>query len=393
MRVMAGLLLLVMVGCSAGQSGDTGPNEGSAPSEVKVGVVLPFTGVYAQLGQDIWDGMNLYLDSIGSEVEGTKIVLIKEDEEAAADVAVRKTRKLIEQDKVDVLAGYVSSASATAIRDIIHETKTPVLLSNAGSNALTRERKSPYLFRLCHSNWMVGAHAGQYAAEHMGKKAVTFAADYEAGKQYTQGFVEMFEKGGGQVVKQIYAPLGTTDYAPFLAQIKAEQPDLLFTFFAGSDAIRFVKQWAEYGLKDQIPVISGGHMVDEDTLPQQGDAAVGILSSLYWAYSLDTPENRAFVQAFEEKYNRVPSSFAAQGYDTMMLLVEGLRQTGGDASDKDKLVAAMKDVTFVGPRGPVSFNEGQSAILTFIIREVEWQGDHLTHKVIATTPGWADKGE
>lgn len=410
LAAMLAFLMAAVAGCGGQSGGTQQPSaqpaqpagggqqaEKAAPAaqpDFKLGVVLPYSGVYAQLGNDITDGMNLYFESVKNTAGGRKITLIKEDEEASPDVAVRKTKKLLEQDKVDMIAGYVSSAAAAAVRDVVHEAQVPTVIANAGADVLSRARKSPYIFRTSFTNWQVAAIQGKYAAEKLGKKAVTLQPDYQAGKDNVAAFRSTFEPAGGKIVKEIYAPLGNSDYAPYLAQIKAENPDFVYVFLAGSDAVRFTKQWAEYGLKDKIPVIANGFMVEEDVLPAQGEAAMGLLSALGWAYTVDNPENKEFVKAYEAKYNRRPSVYAVQGYETARFIVEALNKVNGDTANKQKLLEAMKGVTFKGPRGEFKLDpETQNIILTMYIRKVDKVDGKLTNKVLESTPNWKDPGK
>lgn len=401
--LMAGLVAVV-AGCGGQGGGAAKPPAAPAaqPSQpapaprpdFKLGVALPYSGVYAQLGNDITDGMNLYFDSVQFTAGGRKIVIVKEDTEANNDVGVRKTKKLIEQDKVDMIAGYVSSGVAMAIRDIVHEAQMPTVIANAGADALSRARKSPYIFRTSFTNWQIAAIQGKYAAEKLGKKAVTLNPDYQAGKDNVAAFRSTFEPAGGKIVKEIYAPLGNNDYAPYLAQVKAENPDFVFAFFSGSDAVRFVKQWNEYGLKDKIPVIANGFMVEEDVLPSQGEAATGILSALGWAYTVDNPENKAFIKAYEARYNRRPSVFAVQGYETAQFIAAALNKVNGDTANKQKLLETMKGITFKAPRGEFKLDpETQNIILTMYIRKVDKVDGKLTNKVLEVTPNWKDPGK
>ncbi len=404
LRVSLAALMVAMMATVAGCGGGEAKKDAPAPQpagdkqtapapaakpDFKLGVTLPFSGVYAQLGNDITDGMNLYFDSVKNTAGGRKIAIVKEDTEANNDVGVRKTKKLIEQDKVDMITGYVSSGVAMAIRDVVHEAKVPTVISNAGADPLSGARKSPYIFRTSFTNWQVAAIQGKYAAEKLGKKAVTLNPDYQAGKDNVAAFKGTFEAGGGKILKEIYPPLGNNDYAPYLAQVKAENPDFVFAFFSGSDAVRFVKQWNEYGLKDKVALICNGFMVEEDVLPQQGEAAVGILSALGWAYTVDNPENKAFVKAYEDKYKRRPSVFAVQGYETAQFIVEALNKVNGDTANQQKLLDTMKTTTFKAPRGEFKLDpENQNIILTMYIRKVDKVDGHLTNKVLETTPNW-----
>ncbi len=367
-----------------------------AKPDFKLGVPLPYSGVYSVLGESITNGMNLYFEEIGYVAGGRKIVMIKDDTEANPEVGARKTRKLVEQDKVDMIAGYVSSTVATGARDYLHDNKVVTVIANAGADALSRAKKSPYIFRTSFSNWQVSAATGKWAAENLGKKAVTLNPDYQAGKDNAAAFKETFQPSGGQVLADIFPPLSNSDYAPYLVKVKDQNPDVAYAFFSGSDAVRFLKQWKEYGLKNKIPLISSGFLVEEDVLANQevAEAALGVYSALFWAYTLDTPENKAFIKAYEDKFKKSADVFSVQGYETARFIAEALNKVNGNTQDQQALLAAMKGVTFKGPRGEFRLDpQTQNIILTMYIRKVEKVGDRITNKVIATIPDWKDPGK
>lgn len=324
----------------------------STGANLKVGMVIPLSGVFAQLGADIIDGMNLYFDSLGGVVAGRKVELLKEDEENDPQASLRKTNKLIQSDKVDIMAGIVSSAVALALRDVVDQAKMILVIANAGANALTGARFSKYIFRTSFSNGQVPWPLGTWAYSNVGKKIFVTAPDYSAGRESADAFKNTFTKAGGQIAGELYPPFGkTNDYAPFLTQIQQAKPDAVYAFYSGTEAINFVKQYDQFGLKKAIPMIGPGFIVEEDVLAAQGASAIGVKSSLHYALSLDTPENKKFVSDFTAKYKRNPSTFAMQGYDTARFIAEGVKAVNGDTSNKDNLIKALEGVSFTSPRG------------------------------------------
>ncbi len=322
-------------------------------ANLKVGLVVPLSGVYAQLGPDIIDGMNLYFDSVGGVVAGRKVELLKEDEENDPQASLRKTNKLIQSDKVDIMAGIVSSAVALALRDVVDQSKMVLVIANAGANALTGARYSKYIFRTSFSNGQVPWPLGTWAYSNVGKKIFVTAPDYSAGHESSDAFKNTFTKAGGTIAGELYPPFGkTSDYAPFLTQIQQAKPDAVYAFYSGSEAVNFVKQYDQFGLKKDIPLIGAGFLIEEDTLGAQGNSALGVKTSLHYALSLDTPENKKFVSDFKAKYNRNPSTFALQGFDTARFIAEGVKAVNGDTTNKDNLIKALEAVKFTGPRGP-----------------------------------------
>ncbi|NWJ94764.1 MAG: ABC transporter substrate-binding protein [Chloroflexi bacterium] len=356
-------------------------------TSLKLGVLLPFSGVYTQLGLDIVDGMNLYFESIGGVVAGRKIELLKEDEENDPQAALRKTKKLIESDKVDLLTGIVSSAVALGIRDTVDQAKTILVISNAGAKDITGARFSKYIFRTSFSNGQVPYPLGEWAYKNVGKKIFMTAPDYAAGRESVEGFKATFVKAGGTVVGEVYPPFGkTSDYAPFLTQIQQAKPEAVYAFYSGTEAVNFVKQYEQFGLKKDIPLVAAGFIVEQDTLPALGGAALGIKSTLHYADSLDTPENKKFVADFTSKYKRTPTTFALQGFDSARFIVEGLKVVNGDTTNKENLVKALEGVKFISPRGPLEIDPTNHGLTQNIyLRDVVAGSDGKPmNKVIST---------
>lgn len=364
----------------------------AAAEPLRIGLLLPYSKVYAVLGESITDGMRVVFEAQGNTVAGRKVELIREDEETP-QVALRKVRKLVQSDKVDVLVGPVSSAVAAAIRDFVHQSKVLLLIANAGDDSLSRERCSPYIFRTSFSNWQTGWALGAYAARKVGKAAFVSGADYAAGRQITAGFKESYTAAGGRVVGEAFAPLGTTDYGSYLAQIKAAAPDLSFSFFAGSDAVNFVRQFADYGLKSSIRLTGSGFLVSDDVLPAEGEAALGALSCMHYTNVLDTPENRSFRVRYQALTGRAANVYAVQGYDTARVIVEALARTGGRTDDVEALRQAVRAVTFTSPRGPVRFDPAnQNVVQDFYILEVRKVGGGLANVPLETVKDVRDPG-
>ena len=369
------------------------PAKPVASGPLKLGLLVPTSAVYSQLGDDIADGMSLYLESVGNRAGGRPIEVIREDEGIDPQPALQKARKLIEQDRVDVFAGVVSTAVVYAIRDLLHNSQTIFVGANAGGNDLTRARKSPYIFRASFTSWQVSYPLGEWIAKNVSKKVFVSAADYGFGQESAAAFKENFTRNGGEVVGEVYPRLGTTDYAPFLPQIQGANPEASYSFYSGSDAVSFVKQYAEFGLKDRIKLTGAGFLVEEDVLPAQGEAAVGAISSLFWAKTLDNPENRRFGDDYRAKTRREPSVFAVQGYDTARVIVEGVNAVGGDTANKEALIKALENVKFASPRGPFEFDpQTHQVVQTMYIRETRMQDGKPTNVVIADLGTVRDPG-
>lgn len=373
-------------------TGHSSDRAASAENPVKIGVILPYSGVYAILGENSTLGMQLYLESVGNVAGGRSIVMIKEDE-GTPDDALRKARKLVEQDKVDILSGIVSSAAAYAIRDYVHETRTVMVFCTTGANELTRSRKSRYIFRAGFSQGQLNAPMGEWIVRNIGRRVFVTAADYAAGREAIDAFKETFLAAGGEVVGELYPPFPNNDYAPYLAQIAQARPDATYSFYGGSDAINFVRQYAEFGLTRDVRLCGAGFMLEQDTLPAQGQAALGGISSLHWALTLDTVENQRFVEAYQRRFGKDPDVNAVHGWDVARVIVETITQLQGDTSNKERIVDIMEGVSYASPRGPFSFDPANHNVIQNVyVREVREIGGKLTNVILHTFPQVRDKG-
>lgn len=360
---------------------------------LKVGVVLPFSGVYTQLGEDILRGMRLYLERVGNQAGGRPVELIVEDETADPSTALQKVTKLIESDRVDLLTGLVSTAAAYAVRDTVHTARTILVVSNAGGNALTRERKSPFIFRTSFTSWQVHYPFGRWVAENISKKVAILSADYAFGRESTAAFKESFLAAGGQVVDEVYSPLGSTDFSAYISRIARARPEAVFGFLAGTDGVIFVRQFSQFGLKGRIQLTMSGFALEEDVIQQVGRAAVDAYSCLHWAVRLETPENQAFVRDYQARYGVVPSVYSMQGYDTARVIVDAVNAVQGDTSNRERLVEAMEGVQFRGPRGLFQFDPRTHHVIQNVyVRQVRQVGNQFNNAVVADLGRVRDPG-
>ena len=340
---------------------------------IKIGVVLPYSGVYAVLGESITQGMELVFARENWTVAGRKIELIKEDDEMQPPVGVRKTEKLIESDKVDILTGPVHSGILMGMRDKVHNSKTILIVSNAGADAISRERCSKWIFRTSFSNWQPCQPMGGWVAANVSKDVFLTAPNYQAGKDMMNAFKETFVPAGGKIVAEDYPKLGETDYAPYLTKIRQSGAKAVFAFFSGTDAVNFVKQYSQFGLKQSIKLTGAGFLTEPDVLPAQGAAALGVITGHFYTPLLDNATNHRFVKEFRDKYfGKMPDGFACQGYDTAEVILRALKVVNANTQDKDKLVDAIGKVEFDSPRGRFKFDpKTHNVIQPFIyVREV-----------------------
>lgn len=375
--------LVLLAGCGGSGSQEEGP--------IKVGVVLPYSGVYAQLGEDITDGMNVYFEE-NKEIAGRPVELIQEDEEASPQVGVQAARTLIEREGVEILTGAVATPTAYGVIDLIEREQMPFVISNALGNDATR-RGVEYVFRTSGNSWQVTYPMGEYLVENGVENVYVSAADYAAGQEMSTDFKDGFTSAGGTVAGEAYPPLGSNDYSTYLTQIKQESPQGSWSFFAGSDAVRFVQQYAQSGLKETTTLYGTGNLVDSDTLGAQGEAAVGAQTALFYASTLDNPENQEFIEKYQQQFDRGPSVYAVQGYDAAWLIGEALKATEGNTEDTDALIEAMENVEFESPRGPMSLDENHNPIQNIYIREAQERDGEIQNVVIDTIEEVRDQGE
>jgi branched-chain amino acid transport system substrate-binding protein len=326
------------------------------------------------LGESITQAMELVFARENWTVAGRKIEMIKEDDEMKPPVGVRKTEKLIDSDKVDILTGPVHSGILMGMRDKVHSSKTILIVSNAGADAISRERCSRWIFRTSFSNWQPCQPMGGWVAKNISKEVFLAAPNYQAGKDMMNAFKETFTPAGGKVVDEDYPKLGETDYAPYLTKIRQSKAKAVFAFFSGTDAVNFVKQYDQFGLKQQVKLTGAGFLTEPDVLPAQGQSALGVVTGHFYTPLLDNPTNQKFVKDFREKFGgKMPDGFACQGYDTAEVIVRALKAVGGNTQDKDRLVEAITKVEFDSPRGRFRFDPNtHNVIQPFIyIREVK----------------------
>jgi branched-chain amino acid transport system substrate-binding protein len=337
---------------------------------VKIGYCLSLSGVYASLGTDLKDGLDLYLDQIGHKAGGRDISVIVENIGSAVVTLTQETaHKLIEQDKVDIIAGVIDSRVAYSVATHITQREMPFVISNAGADDLTQRRASPLIVRTSFSS-SGGSHPlGVWAFEQGFRKAVAMGADNPAGYEQVGGICRTFTKMGGKVVQEIWPKLGTQDFNPYFAQIQPDA-DVIMVFFAGGDAARFVKQYSESGLKGKIAVVGKGFLVDGNLLAKEGQDADGIVTESHWSLLLDTPENLQFKTAYAKKYGRPPTLYSEQGYVTGMVIAEALNKTGGQIRGRD-FVKTMRSLQLNAPRWTIKFDEYGGPIQNYYIRKVQ----------------------
>jgi branched-chain amino acid transport system substrate-binding protein len=343
-------------------------------AKVKVGLLLPYSGTYAALGHNITDAMKLGFAEAGNKLGGRDFDLVQLDSEADPAKAAANTNKLIVGEKVDFLTGPVHSGVAMAMAKIAREEGTLTLVSNAGANAVTREMCGPNIFRTSFSNWQVCFPMGTEMARRGLRRVVSVTWNYAAGKEMIGAFREGFEKGGGAVLKEILVPFPNVEFQANLTEIASLKPDAVFAFFAGAGAVKFVKDYAESGVKARIPLYGAGFLTD-GTLGAQGAAAEGIFTTLHYADSLTLPANIRFRAAFKTATGRDADVYAVQGYDTARLLINAMDRVKGDTGATKALIGAMEEARLDSPRGTWRFSKSHNPVQDVYLREVK-SGDN-----------------
>ena len=347
-----------------------------AQAKLKVGLMLPATGTFASLGTAIENGFRLHLAEQGGKLAGREVEIVKVDDESDPAKATDNVNKLIKRDNVDVLVGTVHSGVAMAMARVAKDTGTLLIVPNAGADAVTGPMCAPNIFRSSFSNWQPGYAMGEVVAKKGHKKVITITWKYAAGDESVKGFKEAFEKGGGQVTKELSLPFPNVEFQALLTEIAAARPDAVYTFFAGGGAVKFVKDYAAAGLKAKIPLYGAGFITD-GTLEAQGADADGLLTTLHYADALNTPRDNAFRLAYAKTYKLQPDVYAVQGYDAAQILAIGLAAVKGDLTKKAEFAAAVEKAKIDSPRGTFTLGKSHNPVQDIYLRQVAGKENKL----------------
>jgi branched-chain amino acid transport system substrate-binding protein len=361
--------------------------------ELRIGFIAPMTGIFAQVGKDMVNGFQMYLDDHKGKdaFGGATVKFIVEDNQAKGDLAVTKAKKLVLQDKVHMFVGGVLASTGYALAPVSTQEKTVYIPSIPAADDLTQRQlgKYPYLIRTGWSSSQTTHPMGQWACEQGYKKIAVIAADYAFGYEQVGGFQKAFESCGGKIIQKIWPPLGNKDFGPYIPTIKSDA-DAVFSMMVGPMAAQFPKQLRASGFKK--PIVGGGTSYDEFALPFMGDEVIGDVSSLQYSAALDTPKNEAFVKEYRSKFGKVPSYFSESNYTTAQLIDDVMKQTHGQWPGAEKFVAMMATIKIDAVRGPVSFDDMRNPVQNVYIKKVEktkmfgYPKDELWNVVIKTYP-------
>ena len=359
---------------------------GTAPAlaqqkTIKIGFISSFSGPAAAIGNDMRNSFELALDHHGRKLGGLPVEVIYEDDQIKPEVGVQKTQKLIESDKVDFIVGYIWSNVLLASLKPIVDSKTFLVITNAGASQVAGELCSPYVFSTSWNNDQTPQAVGLYMNQKGVKSAFLIGPNYAAGKDMLEGVKATFK---GQIVGQELTRWpDQLDFSAELSKARAAKPDAIFAFYPGGAGIQFVTQYAQSGLKSQIPLYTA-FTIDELSLPRMKDLAVGIPGAQEWVNDLPNEANKKFVADYKAKYKASPSFYGAQTYDALALLESAVVAVKGDLTKKDEMRKEMEKANFKSVRGNFKFGPNHIPIQNFYLQDVVKQGDDYVLKTVAT---------
>jgi branched-chain amino acid transport system substrate-binding protein len=351
----------------------------------KIGLLTVKTGPLAQGGIQMEQGILTLLKEKNNTLAGRKIEFISADTGGNPAGAKTKAQEVIERDKVNVILGPLAAFELLAITDYVRDNQTP-LISLAAAEDVTQRKANPFVIRPSATSAQCCHVIADYAAKELKyKRAATISEDFAFGHEQMSGFQRVFEDNGGKVVKKLWPPLVTPDYTPYIAQIR--NVDCVFNGFAGSNPVKFMRAYADLGLKGRIPLLAGWTAMDDALLRTLGDEAVGVISAAFYSASHDTPSNKRFVDAMQKDYGVLPGGYSAGMYVAGQCVEAAIQALGGKADDRKALAEALHKVSLTDtPRGPVKFDQYGNVVGEVFIRRCERKGGQLTNTVIKTYP-------
>jgi branched-chain amino acid transport system substrate-binding protein len=346
------------------------PISRAGAEELRVGFLAPMTGILAQIGKDMANGFQMYLDEHNGKLGGADVKFFLEDEQGKPSVGVLKAEKLIRQDQVNMLVGGLLASTGYALAPVSTREKMLYVVSVSSADDLTQRQleQFPYLIRTGWTSSQPSHPFGQWACEQGYKRIAVVGADYAFGYEAVGGFQKSFEECGGKIVQKIWVPLTTIDLGPYIPAIK-QDVDAIFGLCAGQMSLQFPKQLRAAGIAK--PIIGGGTSYDEFVLPSMGDEAIGGISPLQYSAAIETPKNEAFVKAYRAKYGKVPGYYSESNYTTAQIIDETMQKFGGKYPGPEKFIKTMQEIKVDAVRGPVSFDDMRNPIENIYVKKVE----------------------
>ncbi|WP_269900632.1 ABC transporter substrate-binding protein [Paenalcaligenes faecalis] len=353
-----------------------------ANEELKIGLLSTLSGPGAALGNEIKDGFELALEKNNNQLGGVSTKLIVADDQQKADEGRQAAERLLRRDKVDLMTGMVFSNVLLPVMPRILNSDTIYVSTNTGPADYAGAKCHPNFFTVSWQNEDIPSAMGQYVTDKNHKSVFLIAPNYPGGKESIDGFKRYFK---GDVADEVYVKLGQLDFAAEVAQIRASGADAVFFFLPGGMGVSFIKQLVSSGLNKQLAIYTPGFSADQDTIKAVGDPMLGMMNASQWSPDLDNAANNEFVTLFKEKYGRIPSMYAAQGYDAARLIDSAIKNINGDYKDNEKLRAEIKKANFDSVRGDFSFNNNNYPIQNYYMREVyKNENGEMTNRILET---------
>jgi len=351
-----------------------------AQQEVRIGIILPYSGQFADTAEQMDRSIKLYVQQHGDTVAGKKLVFIRKDVGGIApDVAKRLAQELVVRDRVDILAGFALTPNALAAGDVSAQAKKFMVVMNAATSIITT--KSPYMVRTSTTTPMLNGTLGTWAAKKGLKRVYTMVTDYGPGHDAEAAFHAGFKAAGGEIIGSARTPVANPDFAPFLQRAKDANPDGIYIWVPGGAMPAAIgKAIVERNIdKSKVTIMGQDELTGDNAIKSMGEAALGMVTVSNYDFNLQNPRNKAFVEAFQKEYNRYPDIFSIGGWDGMHVIYEALKKTGGKA-DGESLIGAAKGMSWESPRGPMSLDpETRDVVQTIYIRRVERVGARIVN--------------
>jgi branched-chain amino acid transport system substrate-binding protein len=371
-RVLLATAALIVVGV---------PSALPQQKTIKIGFVSTFSGPVAAIGNDMRTSFELGLDHHGRKLGGLPVEVIYEDDQQKPEVGVQKTQKLIESDKVDLMVGHIWSNVMLASLKPIIDSKTFTVITNAGASQLAGELCSPYVFSTSWNNDQTPQAVGLYMNQKGIKTAFLIGPNYAAGKDMLEGVAATFK---GQIVgRELTRWPDQLDFSAELSKARAARPEAIFAFYPGGAGIQFITQYAQSGLKGQIPLYTA-FTIDSLSLPRLKDLALGIPGAQHWVRDLPNDANKRYVEDYRSKYKADPAFYGSQTYDAVPLLDSVVKAVGGDLTKKDEMRRAAEKADFKSVRGNFKFGPNHMPIQNFYLQEAIKDGEEYRLKTVAT---------
>ena len=384
---MRGCLRAIVLALIAAAVQIAAPPAAAQSGPIKIGFLTVDSGPLAAGGKQMEQGIELFLKERNNTLSGRKVELVMADTAGQPALTKTKTQELVERDHVNAIIGPLAAFEALAITDYIKQAQVPIISDSAAAEDLTQRRENPWFVRAVATSAQPNHALGDYAAKvlHL-KRMAMIADDFAYGQEGAAGFQRAFEEAGGKIVQKLWPPLNATDYGTFIAQIKRDV-DGIYAGFAGANGLRFLRQYADYGLKGKIPVLASMTTVDEGILKNMGAEAEGVVSTGWYSAAIDTPENRKFVASFHEAYGADPGYYSMGAYLAGLFLEQALAAVGGKIEDKAAFMKALRAVKLKdSPLGPVALDDHGNPVFTIYIRKVEKRQGKLVNAVIHSYP-------